>query len=176
MSESKGSVMDDQQESIEELYQLAIESEFNSKYKNETRPAIFFCRNAEKDLGIKIDIFEENSANSAPDFYVTLSDETNINLEVTALSDESVEEKNSFFQKKVEAIAKPIIRQNLELLPKGAYSFYYLPCTNKYKIGSEQIKNQLILKIPELFKKYQEVEVDIASSRTKKATELERSI
>jgi hypothetical protein len=150
--------MNDQQETIEELLQLAMKSEFDSKYKNETRLAFFFCRNAEKDLGIEIDNCKKNSnPNSAPDIYITLSDKTNINLEVTALSDESVEEKNSFFQKKVEAIAKLIIRQNLELLPKGAYSFYYLPCTNKYKIGSEQIKNQLILKIPELFKKYQEI-------------------
>jgi hypothetical protein len=55
VSESKGSVMNDQQETIEELLQLAMKSEFDSKYKNETRLAFFFCRNAEKDLGIEID-------------------------------------------------------------------------------------------------------------------------
>ena len=159
-------VMNAQQETIKEFFQCVIESENDSRYQNETRPAFHFRHNSEKYLGIGIENCEENNdQNSIPDFYVTLADETNINLEVTVLSDEFVEKYNSFFRM-FERIARPIIEQNLELLPIGGYLLYYFPGTDKnslgidipsfkYKIGKEQIKNQLISKIPVWIKDYQ---------------------
>jgi hypothetical protein len=52
--------MNDQQEIIKEFFQWVIDSEYDSRYQNETRPAFHFCHNAKKYLGIEIESCEEN--------------------------------------------------------------------------------------------------------------------
>lgn len=177
--------MKDQQATIQEFFQWMIESEHDSRYQNETRPAYLFCKKAKDNLGIKITKLNENEdQNSAPDFFLTLENGDKINLEVTILFEEFLQKHNSFFQN-FERIAQPIVEQNLHLLPPGCYLFYYFPGPEKgptrfgfelpsfrYKTKKEQIEPQLKSKIPEWFENYKSSGRDSCVLQDKKGNQV----
>ncbi|MBI4811036.1 MAG: hypothetical protein HY800_06280, partial [Ignavibacteriales bacterium] len=113
--------MEDNERIRQEIFKADRELANNSKYQNEEYPARMFRDHADEYLGIKVQNLINNYPNDPPDFFIQ-ADGQQINLEVTALGNEWILEKNSFF-KKLESIAMPIIDKYICLLPDG---FFYL--------------------------------------------------
>lgn len=118
--------------SPEDFFSKLIELQYNYKNKYETEPASYFVEYLENDLGY---VFNKKIVNEddPPDF-ILITDERQINLEVTSLINELISLRNKFFRK-VEEYFTIIFQKHKDLLPKGKYTIYYFPGNIDAKLG-----------------------------------------
>lgn len=157
---------DDLNRLSDEIHKADQELRDNKKYQNEEYPARMFRDNSEQAIGISVKDLVINP-NDPPDFFITVNGER-VNLEVTALGEDIVFQRNSFFDA-IASVAKPVIEKNLNLLPLGFYLIHYYPGAKEVsnsigmtidvpefvaRMGKAEIEQQLEIRIPEMFRSF----------------------